>query len=182
MVKPTMISALFCISLSLQAVYASPSNQTVESAQKFLAITLPEKDFLPGSLQAQFKQIARSNSDSSRVYEYGKILDASPINRCVSKWSYSTDGLKVRIDHKNRFLVKPLNVLKPDLKTVTNDNGIDWGEVLSVRQDKQIVEILFSSKEETSKINLASDDLATRVAFAIKYLQHHCDKASETGF
>lgn len=60
--------------------------------------------------------------------------------------------------------------------------GIHWSIVKSVRPSGGNVYIMFDGNEDESTIYLNSEDLATRVAYAIDFLRTNCDKAAGTGF
>lgn len=171
----------FCI-FGFQVIHANQPKQTIQSAQEFLSLTLTNVDFRPGELKKIFNEITASNNDRSNIYSYGKILDIKPHQRCKSNLTYSSDGLTVRITHKNQNLDLPLTTFRPDLAIVTKSGGIDWSKLSYVERNGAIVKILLDQDKEYSEISLNNDDMATRVAFAMKFLQHHCDHAAATGF
>jgi hypothetical protein len=58
--------------------------------------------------------------------------------------------------------------------------GINFKKVESVTRSGRSVTLIY--KTHTIKINLATEDTATRFAFAADFLRVHCDPTAATGF
>ena len=177
-------TSLLLLSLSICSMdlNANTPKQTVKGAQDFLSLTLVDKDIYPSQVKMIFDDITSSNGDSNSMGGYAKILDFSPLSNCKSKLSYDTQNLMITISHNRTSFEDSVASLRPDLRVITRPNGVDWSKLIEVKQEKEKVVVRFDNDKQHTIVQLANEDLAARVAFAMKFLQHHCDQAASTGF
>lgn len=175
-----------CAAVMLAAAIATPSmaqspQQTVESAQRFLSMTLPDLGYETTYYRAGLDEMRRlPNSQRARIIGHPIIVDASTVSRCRSKMIGSADHVILRVTGEGE---SSMGQLVPAFSRMGSPTGFHWGEdILSARAYGADVRIMFKGNTEASRLMTGAPDLAVRIAYAMEFLRVECDPAASTGF
>ena len=148
--------------------------QTVESAQKFLSITLPGARYMAGSLtQAIYEAAKQGGMPSNRVNILGTglIKEYVPVAHCKS--AHKVDYSEIRMPRDN-------STLPADWRPASGT--ADFANLTSVKASGSTVALTWKGIQYGSTVYLTSESMAARVAVAFEFLRINCDPASDTGF
>lgn len=147
-----------CIALYLAAVSspAQAQDQTVENAQLFLT------QILPGQ---QYRASLDNGGYNPRP---GVIQSVQTVGRCDTR-------LTVHYPYYENS------------STYYDAQTLTWSErnvsfLAEVKQRGATIEIFWTFQPWSSRFELSSEQMATRVAFALEFLRINCDRAAATGF
>lgn len=164
---------------------AGQPQQTVENAQKFLAMILPGNIY-HSTLIATLEQRLRQQFPNARFNFTGeaRLVDTSVKARCVSMMKYDGSAVQIHYFENGQWIDRsPWPDSMPDVHALGDDVGIDWGkDVKSVSADGTEVTIVFSKSDNPIIIDMNDKGLASRVGFAMQYLHSSCDPTASTGF
>lgn len=176
--------------LSLAPGLASAqSDQTVDGAQKFIAViasqhaTRLETDWgngfgttlgrhpvqycqdIPGFFEV--RRECGYNYPAELVTRPQPSLDAaSKISDCSTRFQYTDSATAI-----GEYTITP---------TGTTTVDVDWSKVASVATNG--VYVFIEGQRPRVRLEMASVDLAARIAFAMEFLRTNCDEAASTGF
>lgn len=165
---------------------AAAQEQTVESAQAFLAMVLPGNGYSAGSIEDGLQAMAREmHNGRYHVSGHAKIIDAGVVARCVSRIQYDVTPVKYEAWQVtvpgSRETIDP-SKLFPDPRRVGMADGFNWGTLKEVRQSGSDVRLQFPAARNATHIHVGAEAMAARVAYAIEFLRMKCDPAAGTGF
>ncbi|KAF1723362.1 hypothetical protein [Pseudoxanthomonas japonensis] len=181
--KHLLVPALLL--LPCVGLHAQEGAQTVENAQKFIALTLPDNRYVPGDLFHVLDEAKKVGGAAIRGT--GRITDANALARCRSRILFDMSAVTMEGWPSGRPSQSKMYYLPdtfPDAypKWGTNKEGFSWGDVKEVKAEGTDVILLFKGGLAHSRIYLGAETLASRVAYAIEFLRTSCDAAAGTGF
>ena len=158
--------------LAAAAPVEAQGEQTVENAQRFLSQVLMGRSYHWG--------LVERSAAKARLSIVGKspIIDASAKRRCVSSLRFDNSALELRSRNETQRFVD----LQPGSR-IGGGPPFNWGSDLGeARASGTRVYLKWTGAEDTSNIDMESEALATRVAYAMEFLRQHCDPTAGTGF
>lgn len=157
--------AILCVSLLAAQAVTAAENQTVESAQKFLSMTMVN--------QKWGEAIYENTSDKSLSnYADGVIVSFVPTGRCKQQMIADFPAYK----HPYADLTWS------EYRLVQTYDFSELVEVRPGKTSKNLIEVFFRGQPRGIPLKIASEELATRVAFALAFLKFQCDGTAATGF
>ncbi len=185
-IKSLINLAAATISLAgpVSAIAQAESKQTVASAQAFLNMILPGKEYRSAYVVDKVRETEKLSDMTLTIKGRPKLVNVSPIAPCVSNWTYQYPAntrvsiairLRGREDH-------PLSAV-PALDGLLGDpQGVHWSTLQNVSASGTFVLLKFASNTSRSEIDLGDASLASRVGKALEFLRVHCDATGGTGF
>lgn len=168
-------------------VAAEPGDATatrsVESAQAFLAMTLPGNHYVSTPM-AEMLDRARQEGLRGRFEPKPRIIDAAPVSTCVSR---------LRADVSQAWFVvhNPQDAWDASEASVEellggpvigDPAGMHFGSIRALRRTGDEVHVRFAGNRTDAVLLLDSGETAARVHDALEFLRIHCDASRATGF
>lgn len=182
--------------LALIAGLAQAQDQTVEGAQKFIA-SMAEEGALTVTVGGYTvsRRVAIDPHGSTRrldeTFSPDKVSSTMATSPCSTMFQVELKSPTVRsVNYTYRDRGGDAERMSEDLyhpkslmgTRTTFSFAIDWAKIPSVEKKYGRSVSLINNDGEAVEIEVASNDYATRLHYAMEFLRIKCDKKSATGF
>ncbi len=160
------IHALLLAAAALACTPALAQQQTPANAQTFLQLTAEKT----GATLSWYSRGAWN------IHRFEGTNYPTPPDKVNSITSKSACMSVINIDDK--YGIESVDPVV--YKRRVTDVEVDWNKVPSVTQNGMGVELKIAG--QPMRLDMPSESLAARVAYAMEFLRVHCDSSAKTGF